>query len=327
MATVNQVGNLVERVDDTDGYFLGSKFYIPGGIVDDSTNVDTVQAFDPSDGSTTVEFYLPEPRGGTAVAPDPNQGNLYMFGGNTDSDSRTTDIIEVDPANDSAGKVADLSDGRSHHTAVYNPDTETIFCWGGKASGSSDEFYDKAIEEFDPSDNSVRTVGYTNPTYKDQASVYLNGDMYQIGGDYDSDSVTSSVYKLTASGGYTEVGTLTFGGDPYEYSTTRASQVEGDIYTFGGAIPDDTGYTIIDKIFRFSTDWELTEIGQTAQPIEDAIPAVNPSTGKVYNAGGANRNLSESYGEIYEVGAGSGTTKDFSPGNLVMMVREDLAHL
>ena len=329
MPFIDQVGNLATAVDDTDGYFSGGRFIIPGGVVDDDVIVDDVQAFDPDSGDTTIVATLPQPVGYTAAAPYPPDGTIYTLGGIVGDTNDATPIYEFDVANESVGKVADLNTGRDNHTAVYNPGTETIFCWGANPVGQDGPNFSSPIEEFDPGDYSVTDVGSTNPTYKDIASVYLNGSMYQMFGDQGAEYVTADVYEITENGGYSEVGTLTLDGDPYPMSTTRATQVGGNIYTFAGSVADGSGgFDDIDTVFRFDTSWALEEIGTTARVFSDAIPAVDPSTDRVYNAGGSNRSTQTSYSDVYVVGAGSaGSTEFAAPGNRIVLLREDLGHL
>ena len=198
------------RGSATAVYFNSTAIFVFGGF--NGSDINEVVLFDPiansGSGVATVVAYLPTGRFGMSAAYYQPNGNIYLFGGRTNSTSvYLSDIIEFNPRTFSVTtKDRVIGAARAYTSAVFNPINQTILVFGGQNNNT----YYNTIFEYSPV-NSKRF--WIDPNYIVNVYVYdtdynaLQNVSVNLGGAENTSaagladfSVRSGTYGLSVNG-------------------------------------------------------------------------------------------------------------------------------
>jgi N-acetylneuraminic acid mutarotase len=157
------------------------KIYVIGGY--DSSQLDTVQEYDPATDTWATRSSMPTARAGMAVAAASN-GKIYVFGGISGS-SYVATVEEYDPVTDSWATRASMPAARGYAGAAQASNGK-IYVIGGRDKTTGTFPAVDTVEEYDPTtDTWTARAGMSLPRYELGVVAANNGRIYAIGGrDY-----------------------------------------------------------------------------------------------------------------------------------------------
>lgn len=196
-------------------------------------------------------------------------------------------------------KVADLNVAVSDTSAIYNPDDDLIYTFGGIDSTSDGS---DAVQTFDPSDNST-AVPFRLPHHLNWTrAAYLNGKFYVAGNATDhTGNQRDGIYKVDpASQSATQIGELPW-DDMFDFCV---GQVDGAILLWGGEYNRSaTSPNPNQKIYQIGTGGSVTEIGSMG--VNQSDHGAGNLNGRLLSFGGndTSGDTNEVRSDVYEVGS------------------------
>jgi len=142
--TASVVGFLPQACSGTSAVYVPEqqRAYVFGGQGSAATAaLSQTVAFDiPSQTATTLEATLPVERTGSAAAYVPARGIAYVLAGQRGPETLPlplSDIVAFDVNAQTAEEIGTAVDGRSGAAAIYVPDRQAVFLFGGRAGFES----------------------------------------------------------------------------------------------------------------------------------------------------------------------------------------------
>jgi N-acetylneuraminic acid mutarotase len=221
---------------------VGNAIYVLGGIEQDEERrligVNNVLKFDCRKQIWSEVAPMPEERdnAGACVV----DGDIYIFGGKTDDDKRTSTTYRFSTKTNEWATLAPLPEAKSYHSVCALDGL--IYVMGGEIDDDDDDDVDSvsSVHRFDPVANLWSAVAPMSVARRALGSFVLGGNIYAVGG-YGGLGMLSSMERYSvASDSWAEV----LGG---ELSTAR---------TYFGALvvrlEVDLFDSLIDKAMRES---------------------------------------------------------------------------
>ena len=172
----------------TDG---SNRAYAIGGIDASGNRLATVERFDPATGSWSLVAPLPKAlaRSGAAAVYD-GAGHIFVFGGATNSSSRTTTVLEYMVATNAWSTLTvSMPTATTEAAAVLGPDG-MIYVIGGKGS----EGAQSTVQAYNPTTNAWTKAASLPNAVSDEAAVVDGENRIEvIGGKNSNGSAVSSV--------------------------------------------------------------------------------------------------------------------------------------
>ena len=296
------------------------RFYSFGGYYLDGSNdpqyLTEIVEYDPNGDSATTSGIgsLTVSLRGHAAAYNPDDGDIYIFGGHTSS-AYNLNIYKFDPGSKSSNVTDtghDIStQGRIYASVAYAEDVNKFYLFGGYyLDGSNNPQYTDEIIEYNPSTGatSAITAGSLPAISATSAVYYPTDEQIYIFGGYDSDAgdYSQNIYEFdptSAASGASDTGDDL----PSKRAYTTASYYDsfGDgvidrMYIFGGyRLSGDTS-DYLDEVVKYTGSGNATALTEVlVKQLKGASASLDTTDGQIYIFGGFDGNGSAFSDAIY----------------------------
>ena len=273
--------------------------YVFGGY-NGSSDLNTVQAYNPSTNTWTTEAAMPTARAYLAAAAGAN-GLLYVFGGENSSNSTYLNTVQAyNPATNTWTTEAPMPTASLQSAAAAGANG-LIYVFGGPMGSSSGNL--NTVQAYNPATNTWTTEASmpTAAAYLAAAAAGPNGLLYVFGGyNGSSDLNTVQAYNPSTNTWTTEASMPTA-----SYDLAAAAGANGLLYVFGGSNFGGPRNTV--QAYNPSTNTWTTEASMPAASEE--LAAAAGANGLLYVFGGSNNSGSSlNTVQALNTNTGSGST-------------------
>lgn len=260
------------------GETINGQIYIPGGLSGGASlnPSNALERYDPSSNTWVFQAILPKMRHHAATAVW--DGRLYLFGGDPYS-GRGPDAWYYDPATDAWTVVSAMPIRMVAGAAITVG--EYIYLIGGLSHSTSEDLFRGAVQRYDPQQDQWEIVSNLPVVVNHCALVYLDGEIYVIGGrDASTDYGLVQIYNPTANS-WRE-------GPPLQRPRAgHAAVVVNDvIYVLGGERINSEDFSVLDSVEVFDPSTETWSYGVPMPLGLHGVPAV-VIEGTIFVVGGS----------------------------------------
>jgi N-acetylneuraminic acid mutarotase len=166
----------------------GGKLYLLGCLGD---GLGQVQIYDPQSNSWSIGTHMPFAVGSSASALI--NGEMYVAGGITESNTTTNAVAKYHPVSNSWTTLSPMPQGRNHAAAAT--DGSRLYVFGGRGPGSGDgnvvangfntvQIYDPSTDTWESSDSANSQLAPLPQARGGTGkAIYLGGEFYVMGGE------------------------------------------------------------------------------------------------------------------------------------------------